>query len=218
MDLFIINLQVSYYITFVYKQRSQRRHLGFSMAQASFSAKTESPIKVLVLGHSFVRQLLTTLTIHGCTPALNNLGLSSSTHEVHFIGRPGCHARTLRNCFRQVNVIKPSLVLLDIGINDLTLMFPDALFSQVNAVAKDLVQLCGVSRVVLLQVLPPTVEGRWGQPESFMEKVNWYNILLKGHVYQDNLSPIFQVPSTPISYWFHKGFRQVNRIKPSLVL
>jgi len=175
------------------------------MAQASSSVITESPIKVLVLGHSFVHRASDYIDLN---PTLANLGLSSSTHEIHFIGRPGYHARTLRNCFRQVNLIRPSLVLLDIGTNDLTYMSPDALFSQVYAVAKDLVVLCGVSRVVLLQVLPRTVEGRWGQPESFTDKVNWYNILLKGHVYQNILSPIFQVPSTPISYWFQKGFRQ----------
>ena len=124
---------------------------------------------------------------------------------IHFISRPGCHVRTLKNSFPQVLEIQPDIIFLDIGTNDLTVMSPQQLFSQVFTVASNLFNLCQVKRVVLLQVLPRTVEGRWGQPPPFQAKVAAYNHLLESQVYQDKQLPSGQVAN--IGFWFHKGFR-----------
>ena len=163
---------------------------------------SDQPLTVLILGHSFVRRATDYIQLN---PTLSNLGLSKDTHDIHFISRPGCHARNLRNSFSQILEIQPDLILLDIGTNDLTVMSPQQLFSQVYAVAQDIIDMCQVKRVVLLQVLPRTVEGRWGQPPPFQEKVESYNSLLKSQVYQDKMSSVSPQPT--IGFWFHKGFR-----------
>ena len=168
-------------------------------------AEVSPPLKVLILGHSFVRRATDYMETHN---TMNNLSLSYSTHDIQFISRPGCHARNLCNAFPQVRLIKPSLVFLDIGTNDLTVMSPDQLFTQVHEVARELIQSCGVNRVVLLQVLPRTVHGRWGQPQPFQDKVARYNELIKTNVYQNKLAPMYAIPRLAISFWFHKGFRQ----------
>ena len=103
------------------------------MAETEVSA----PLKVLILGHSFVCRATNNMETNN---TLNNLSLSYSTHDIHFISRPGRHARNLRNAFPQVRLITPSLVFLDIGTNDLTVMTPEQLFSHVHDVAKELIQ------------------------------------------------------------------------------
>ena len=163
------------------------------------------PLKVLYLGHSFVRRISDYIDLH---PTHLNFGLSSSTHDIHFIGRPGGHARHLARAFPAVLELAPDLVFLDIGTNDLTVMHPQELFSQVMATARGLVNTCGVKTVVLLQVLPRTVEGRFGQPAEFQTKVEQYNNIIQSNVYhQKFIDPVYNVPSTPITYWFHRGFR-----------
>ena len=166
---------------------------------------SSSPLKVVILGHSFVRRTSDYIN-QDKSGALHNFGLSPTTHTISFISRPGGKARNMKNAYSQIQAIEPDLVLLDIGTNDLQSSSPSVLVSQVYNIFRTLVYFCNVKMVVFLQVLPRTVYGRYGAPLSFQAKVAEYNQHLKTHVFQNKICHIFGRTPVPIRFWYHKGF------------
>ena len=113
--------------------------------------------KVLIVGHSFVRRLR-----RYCRhPIRRHLRLSRATHRIRMIGEyQGRKIQFIRDIARAANAMmarypRPSVVILDIGSNDLM-----SVNRSPEGLAVDLVQLAvrllnlGAKRVVMTKIIP----------------------------------------------------------------
>ena len=134
------------------------------------------PVKVAVIGHSFVRRADDFLHDSG----IFNLNLDLSTHDIRFFSRSGCHARHLQQFYPNLESFKPDMVVIDVGTNDLADQdfSPQLLLDTIFIIAKRLVNNLQVKSIVVLQVLHRTTHGRFGLPQWFCYKVDEYNKLL----------------------------------------
>ena len=104
------------------------------------------------------------------------MALDSTGHRVHFRGTPGLRLSGLLRQIHDILAIAPTIVLLEIGTNDLASgMKPLSLAGQVVEFAKYLLSK-GVRRVVIAQVTfrDPT-KSRYPVPENFQAAVTAYN-------------------------------------------
>jgi len=150
----------------------------------------------LFVGHSFVRRA----SQHASTSNQSNLNLPLATHKVNFQFRGGAHISDIMHLFRQAGNFNPSIVVIDIGTNDLfnSSSPSHSLAQQLFNTARHMVQQFGVRHVIILEVLPRTTWGRFGAPQSFVSRVFRFNSMVKSLVSQHKLS-------TPVSFWSHKG-------------
>ena len=134
-----------------------------------------TPVRVLVLGHSFVRRLHD----HLDRSAYASFGLRPAGHVVKLVGMSCLRfPRLLRN-LRAVCEPGYDLVLLDFGTNDLAAgCGAELLADRVIAVSETLLCSYGVKRVVVMEVFPHT-HGRYRCPPAFNLEARRYNILIR---------------------------------------
>lgn len=72
-------------------------------------------LRVLILGHSFVRRLEEYTRIN----YYSNLNVASPRLQVHFSGIGGLRATDLMSHFSEVEYFRPNVVIVDAGSNDL---------------------------------------------------------------------------------------------------
>lgn len=139
------------------------------------------------MGHSFVRRA----EVHLLANNSSNLNLTPDKHQISFIHRSGCHARHLLEFLPSIHAIKPAMVILDIGTNDLADpdFCPQLLLYTVRIVATKLVREYQVKKVVLMQVMHRSSKGRFGMPAGFARKVDPYNRLIIEAVTKQQADP-----------------------------
>ena len=153
------------------------------------------PIRVTVLGHSFVRRA------HKFTQdkQIDNLYLPPEHFTLQMLGQGGANWSDLMDMFERCSS-EPELVIIDIGTNDLAgvtqLYQAHQVVVNVFQVARTLISR-GVSRVIVLQVLPRSSAGRYADP-LFSNYAHAYNDCMKMLIYQSK-------SSVPIFFWYHSG-------------
>ena len=135
---------------------------------------------VLIMGHSYVRRLVEHLQRY----RQHNLGLQPDQYFVQFAFRGGAHLDFLKapDTLRTVRRIRPSLVLLEIGTNDLSLAStnPLILAAAVFQFARRLIDEFQVTRVVVCQIVHRFPGPRFTFPYAgFNEAVDAYNAELQ---------------------------------------
>jgi lysophospholipase L1-like esterase len=91
-----------------------------------------APPKVLVLGHSFVRRLKSDLHVHQDTQMSPTFKLNG-TAQVYMHGIGGRTFRKVRNHdLGVVARLSPDIVILEIGTNDLSLLPPEVMGSEIE--------------------------------------------------------------------------------------
>ena len=139
------------------------------------SETAHTPVKVLVLGHSFVRRLQDHLR-RSSQPAF---GLRPAGHTVHFWGVGGLRFPQLLRGMRVACAPGYDVVLLDFGTNDLAAgCSAELLVDQVLAVTDTLLESYGVKHVIIMEVFPRT-DGRYRCPPGFNVEARRYNLLLR---------------------------------------
>ena len=134
-----------------------------------------TPVRVLVLGHSFVRRLREHLDRLATPP----FGLRPAGHLVRLVGLGGLQFPCLLRQLWAVCEPGYDLVLLDFGTNDLAAGCSAELRAdRVVAVAETMLAIYGVKRVVVLEVFP-RADGRYRCPPEFNSEARHFNILIR---------------------------------------
>ena len=153
-------------------------------------------LRVLCLGHSFVRRAQNFMQING----LGNLTLPEEHFTVQLLGRGGARQSDLLELFANCSNT-PDLVILDIGTNDLVDV---SHVSQAIQLADNVYQTAqsllakGVSRVIILEVLPRSTRGRHGAAQAFTTHARSYNRHIQASVQRHR-------EHVPIFFWYHAG-------------
>ena len=121
---------------------------GFNFSMAS------APPAVLILGHSFVRRLSSDLrsNFDACAAKHFNL-LGDAVIHLHGVG-----SRTLKK-FRLfvlgvVSALKPDVIILEIGANDLVADHPEVVGSEIDDLVQLLLQSSSVRVIGVCEVIP----------------------------------------------------------------
>ena len=113
---------------------------------------------LLVICHSFVKQLQVTLLRRGCTAQIvgADLGDSAQFSSVFYHGVGGLKVDGLLAELPLICELGPRAVIVDIGTNDLSLagVDPSQLASRIVALVQRVLAVASVSEVVLCQVMP----------------------------------------------------------------
>ena len=150
-----------------------------------------TPVRVLVLGHSFVRRLREHLDRLATPP----FGLRPAGHLVRLVGLGGLQFPRLLRQLRAVCEPGYDLVLLDFGTNDLAAgCSAELLADRVMAVAETMLDSYGVKRVVVFEVFP-RADGRYRCPPEFNAEARRFNILIRERLASSN----------QIHFHHHKG-------------
>ncbi|OWF47159.1 hypothetical protein KP79_PYT05356 [Mizuhopecten yessoensis] len=152
--------------------------------------------KVLVLGHSFVRRLEADLT-----GSWTNLGFDSDLVRVHCVGRGGGRVHDILSTMSQSIVeIKPKVVLLQIGGNDLdSVNFTEVqgrLARDLRSIAQWLREGYSVRQVEVMQLFY-RAKTRSIAVETYNRSVDAVNSEIK-RLYEE---------SEDFFYWRHKGLK-----------
>ena len=140
-----------------------------------------APVKVLVLGHSYVRRLHNYLI----KTQQVNLNLALTGHAVTFFGRGGLQFARLLRVLSHACSPGYDLVLLEFGTNDLADGCPvELLVDRAIAVAETLIEKYGVKQVVFMEVLSRTT-GRYRCPPNFNSEARRFNDALRLRVAGD---------------------------------
>ena len=151
-----------------------------------------SPPKVLILGHSFVRRLRDDLRSNFDSRADENFHLSSDA-IVYLSGVGGRTVRKLRqHDLGVVSSRNPTVIILDIGTNDLVDIRPEVVGSEIEELIRLFLDSFSVSVVGVCEVLPRV------QAPFFNAAASILNQYLNGV-----LEPIPNV-----FCWKHRGFRE----------
>ena len=152
-------------------------------------------IKVVVIGHSFVRRLRDHLTSERGQG--HNLGLDPNMVNVVMYAQGGMTADRLRqHHFQFIRNQLPDIVYIELGCNDLTdpSLSPAQIATDLHNLAHSILQL-GVSQVVVGQTL-------WREDAGIPDDMPDYNmrvVHLNNHLQQ-------QLRATPgSSFWHHRG-------------
>ncbi len=146
----------------------------------------------LILGHSFV----TRLAAYAARYHLCGLNLRSVEHEIIFHGIPGATLLNLSQEIDRVRTLRPTIVFLEVGTNDLCSRDPDSLALEVISFARTLLATYGVQEVSISQVIyrDPS-RGGARTPSDFNDRVARYNAIMK-----DLTAPI-----QGLRFWKHRG-------------
>ena len=151
-----------------------------------------SPPKVLILGHSFVRRLRDDLRSNFDSRADEDFHLSSDA-IVYLSGVGGRTVRKLRqHDLGVVSSRNPTVIILDIGTNDLVDIRPEVVGSEIEELIRLFLDSFSVSVVGVCEVLPCV------QAPFFNAAASTLNQYLNGV-----LEPIPNV-----FCWKHRGFRE----------
>ena len=117
--------------------------------------------KVLILGHSFVKRLYFDLSRDRLPPLNLELDLRD-TAEIYFHGIGGRTVAKLRQFdLRTVRRLRPNVVLLEIGTNDLCQdVHPTTVGSDIEDLVQQLITEFGVSVVCVCHVIPRSSQNR----------------------------------------------------------
>ena len=152
-------------------------------------------IRVVVVGHSFIRRLKEHLAADK-GPSFN-FGLDPAIVDVTLLARGGLTVHDLQySMIQRVKGLRPHLVYIEVGSNDATSphLQPDEIASDMCLVARNLVQ-AGIQRVIFGQVL---WRGDNGNPAA-CQHYNWKVVILNRRMAQ--MLP--RMPST--TFWKHRG-------------
>ena len=158
-----------------------------------------SPVRVLIVGHSFVRRIDQFLS-QKYIGFNHNFTLDRSLQHVKLVGKGGASVDDILPMFLANIDFSPQIVVIDIATNDLhsNTLPPHKLAQQVFNITKRLISRHGVQRVIVLEALPRTQFGLYGAPPSFNTKVAQYNTMIKNLVVQTGNAGL-------VCFWFHKG-------------
>ena len=108
---------------------------------------------VLVLGHSFVRRLRDDLCSHFDSRADDTFGLSDDANvHLHRVGR--LNVERLRLDLGIVSTLCPEVVILEIGMNELTRLRPEVTGSEIEELVRLLLDTFSVRVIGVCEVLP----------------------------------------------------------------
>lgn len=167
--------------------------------------------KVLILGHSFVRRIKHDLS-NGFDPRASlNFRLKGSANIIfHGVG-----GRTVRKLLDYdltvVRNIRPTIVILEIGTNDLTSLPAQTVGSAIEVLCKELIAITSIKAVVLCHVIP---RGRASRAyELFHNKVKVLRQYLDAVL--EDLPQVFcwrhKVFSSPIKNLYTRDGVHLNR-------
>ena len=156
------------------------------------------PLRVLILGHSFIRRLDRFLTEKHS--AEHNLSLSRSTHHVRLEGISGGHIDDLPTLFHVHERFSPVVVLIDISTNDIADNRVNLQTLALNLInhARRLHTQYQAASIILCEVLPRGFTGKFKGSPDFNIRVARLNSMLKTLVRQHK-------PEHPLLFWYHKG-------------
>lgn len=151
--------------------------------------------KILILGHSFVRRLRDDLFYKFDSRASLDFGLRGIA-TVHFHGVGGRTVSKLTTFdLGVVQQLKPNIVILEVGTNDLTTLRPEVVGSKLEELVVTLKHQYSVAIVVVCHVIP---RGLSAAPhrQSFWEKAQLFNQYIQ--VVLEHISGVFS--------WRHQAF------------
>ena len=115
---------------------------------------SSSPPTVLILGHSFVRRLSSDLSSNFDARAAEHFHLLGNA-SIHLHGVGGRTVKTLcRYDFGAVSNIKPDIIILEIGTNDLVANRPEVVGSEIDDLVQLLLQFYSVRVIGVCEVIP----------------------------------------------------------------
>jgi lysophospholipase L1-like esterase len=110
--------------------------------------------RVLILGHSFVRRIFDDISKQRITGAFLNFDLGNVC-SVYFQGIGGrTVAKIIKYDLDVVRRVRPHIVILEIGTNDLPLLRPQSVGSAIDDLVDILTAQIGVSVVCVCHVIP----------------------------------------------------------------
>ena len=115
---------------------------------------TSSPLTVLIFCHSFVRRLSSDIRSNFDARAAELFDLLGDA-SIHLHGLGGRTVKTLhRYDLGAVSALKPDVVILEIGTNDLVANRPDVVGSEIDDVVQLLQQSYSVRVIGVCEVIP----------------------------------------------------------------
>ena len=145
--------------------------LMWSVKTHDFRTGAVMDTDLLVIGHSFVKQLQVSLLRRGCTTQIvgADLGVSAQFSSVFYHGVGGLKVDGLLAELPLICELGPRAVIVDIGTNDLSLagVEPSRLASRTVALAQRVLAVASVSgaggthRVLILTTLGLSLIVRW---------------------------------------------------------
>ena len=160
-----------------------------------------SPLRVLVLGHSFIRR--TVKFIDSNKSRYENFNLRYSEAQVSFLGEGGATIASMLGKLTTeevdiVDIVRPELVIIQLGTKELSWhrVRPDTLGEEMKLLVAELLDR-RVKRVVICKTIK---RGKKGMPINmphFNGRVTIYNQWIRNNLTQD---PRVQV-------WNHRGFQ-----------
>ena len=177
----------------------------------------EGPIKVLILGHSFVagfkRFLMEDPMKHNLT-----LNLSAKEFMIQFSGRPGASISRIRSDLEIVSDFQPRVCILQVGTNDIGSKpkhmhdsdWEELIAGRLYALAEHLATKFGVERVVVMQILhrmPPL------RPVRHPVNIPWFNERCDQI---NKLMAALTETQQSLRFWKHKGLFEDTHLGPAL--
>ncbi|MES9971265.1 MAG: SGNH/GDSL hydrolase family protein [Candidatus Thiodiazotropha sp.] len=161
------------------------------------------PIRVLIVGHSFIANLKNYIRRNLSSEINYALGLHPKDVMIQYSDRRGGSLSTFRqHQLESVHDFEPHIVVLQLGSNDLCnrQTTVENFTNDYHSVIKDLLNIYKVQRVVVLQILHRLEPARpvryYVDPNWFNPRVDEANITLR-QLFKDNDRAIL---------WNHKGF------------
>ena len=115
---------------------------------------SSSPPTVLILGHSFVRRLSSDLSSNFDARAAEHFHLLGNA-SIHLHGVGGRTVKTLcRYDLGAVSYIKPDVIILEIGTNDLVANRPEVVGSEIDDLIQLLLQFYSLRVIGVCEVIP----------------------------------------------------------------
>ena len=119
-----------------------------------FFSMASSPPTVLILGHSFVRRLSADLRSNFDARAAEHFNLLGDA-VIHLHGLGGCTVKKLRLFdLGVVSALKPDVIILEIGTNDLVADHHEVVGSEINDLVQLTLQLYSVQVIGVCEVIP----------------------------------------------------------------
>lgn len=171
------------------------------------------PCRILVLGHSFIVRLKSFLKRNVAEHNFT-LNLDPAQFMIQYSGRSGANVEKLRSDLEIVADFEPTVIVLQIGTNDLCNSFKsiEDVAGSIFALAEHLACKYHVQRVVIMQILhrlPP------GRPVRHIVDTAWFNERVDA---VNSLIARMVVYHRNITYWKHKGLFDASCLQEALDL
>lgn len=152
---------------------------------------------VLMLGHSFVRRMRDDLLSRFHPRANQNFNLSDATVCFHGVG--GRTVAKLRAYdLHVVRRLKPDVVILEIGTNDLANLSPEVVGSEIDELVSLLLETFSVRVIGVCHVIPRGLS--FAGCEQFLPRVSVLNQYLS-----------VVLPSSQVFCWTHSSFSSPSK-------